>query len=289
MCCAPGRRAEAAAARGAVDLFMKAAKTRSAGFTLIELLVVIAVIAILAALLLPALARAKSKADRTYCLNSLRQIAVFMHLYTDDNREVFPAHRNQYHYPDTGEYMNDWWGTTILPYAQGNSNLFHCPTLKGKMPVPYSPSGQTWSWSFDVRSVGYGYNGWFLGHLPYDNETVVVGGVTFTTTKEFKRTSIKRPSENLVIGDKNPTGSDAHWSSSLWWPWGDMTATDPSSQHEGIDPVRHLGAGNVVFNDAHAESRKNQFINPPVMPYSTTAMGLVNSRYWDPLLRAGDK
>jgi prepilin-type N-terminal cleavage/methylation domain-containing protein len=60
------------------------------GFTLIELLVVIAIIAILAAILLPVLAKAKDKANRTACVNNLRQLALAMTMYTHDNNEMMP-------------------------------------------------------------------------------------------------------------------------------------------------------------------------------------------------------
>jgi prepilin-type N-terminal cleavage/methylation domain-containing protein len=70
-------------------------KTCKKGFTLVELLVVIAVIAILAAMLLPALASAKDKAKRTQCLNHLKQIGIGMTAYAADNRDrVLPAKRN---------------------------------------------------------------------------------------------------------------------------------------------------------------------------------------------------
>src|SRR5262249_13160389 len=77
----------------------KSRTSQSSAFTLIELLVVIAIIAILAAMLLPALSKAKVKAQGIYCMNNGKQMMQAIHLYSGDHRDLFPPN------PDNGNVL----------------------------------------------------------------------------------------------------------------------------------------------------------------------------------------
>lgn len=92
------------------------------GFTLIELLVVIAIIALLMAVLMPALQRVRKQAKTVACRANLRQWGLYYSLYTDSNNGRF--HRGW----NSSEYRQDSWMVVMRPYYKDDPSLCSCPT-----------------------------------------------------------------------------------------------------------------------------------------------------------------
>jgi prepilin-type N-terminal cleavage/methylation domain-containing protein len=112
-------------------------RANPAGFTLIELLVVVAIIAVLAAMLLPALARAKAKSRQISCISSLRQLGLAFGLYTSDNTDRFPDRRDL---KDSLGYRpwTTWppsdpragWAAVVLTNLVPADALWLCPEIR---------------------------------------------------------------------------------------------------------------------------------------------------------------
>lgn len=115
---------------------MPTPKTFSRAFTLIELLVVIAIIGILAALLLPSLAKAKERALTIQCMNNLKQLGVAMAMYGDDNNSFLPMANGDVAWSSTNPAP---WMRSLSDYYQ-STNILRCPAFSrvyNKSPYNY--------------------------------------------------------------------------------------------------------------------------------------------------------
>ena len=221
--------------------------SRLFAFTLIELLVVIAIIAILAAMLLPALSKAKQKAQATYCLNSLRQNGLAIQMYADDNIGVLvPAQ-----YKDSLGNSFFWFvqlssylGKTVqnanqLNYTNSASVTWGCPTYLQNPALNYQ----------GVVSSSYpGYGMTYWPDLPNSTAANSPANPTSYPQKIFKIDNITSKSGRIMIGD------DFDWE--MW----DFSKNNSSR-------IRHNGNANYVFFDYHVQSLKppaaqNSFTNP---------------------------
>ena len=165
-------------------------------FTLVEVLVVVAVIAILAALLLPALSRGKERARRARCAANLRQVALATFMYVDDHEDTFPIQ------PEDGLAVVAVGGhgtnfyDQLMPYLT-QPGVWVCPSTKAE----------------PGELMSYHMNGLII------------------TTNGFRQSRIRRPSDTLLIGESGGT----RWNQAYLRPdhSGDYLYDRPQLTHSG--------------------------------------------------------
>ncbi|MGO8764883.1 MAG: DUF1559 domain-containing protein [Limisphaerales bacterium] len=233
-------------------------------FTLIELLVVIAVIAILAAMLLPVLARAKEAGRRIYCLNNLRQLGLASQMYVNDFQDQYPA-RNE----------NDRWPDHFYKYFQ-NVNLLLCPT---DVTLPQPPASQTSVNIADASPRSYLINGWNDYYAGYFGTTAWGTLEGDMSTIGLKVMVIPQPTETILLGEKQHEAGDFYMDL-LENGGNDFSGIAEQGRHDnnGHTSSQAMGAGSTGGSNYAMADGSTKFIRFPgaVDPLNMWAMADTN-------------
>lgn len=227
---------------------MNADRPAGRGFTLVELLVVIAVIAILAALLLPVLTRAKSKARQTACLSNLRQIGISFALYLADAADRFPDQRPLKtalgYRPWTDWPPSDpragWTALTLSNYL-GDSVVWLCPELAISAQLRHLPQCiQLAHTNNPASAVGY-----WLWRFDRTDDPVALDNFWLKTPEQALQDL--QVANNPTVGRPDSLG-DVEFAVDPYFP---KTAPTVAAELKGL--AVHRGGRNRLMLDQRAE------------------------------------
>jgi prepilin-type processing-associated H-X9-DG protein len=199
-------------------------------------LVVIAIIAILAALLLPALSRAKAAAMCAACKSNLHQIGVGLGLYLVQYQK-FPLWQGSA--APLGAKDSTNWDGTLLVFAGGNRNLFTCGSRK---PVLQWTNLLAWNPSYGYNALGTEQN------EDANPEIAILGLGGGRGNPPLPESRVVAPADMIAIGDLPELEPGA--------PHDDGDITGALDDPDDYVANRHSGGGNVMFCDAHVEFGK---------------------------------